>query len=412
MRLDLPPLPAAWLIGRLDRVATVNARIGWKALTADEYVPEGYSFLSTPNIKSDEIDFDDVNFISEFRYLESPELQLRLGDVLLVKDGNTLGITNVVRRLPRPATVNGSIAVLRPFAMNSRFLRYALASSLIQGLIGAFKAGMGVPHLFQADIKKFPLPLPPPAVQSAIADFLDTETLRIDALIENKRRVLELATERLLCCAATMTQAADAARVPLRRVIRSLQTGTTPPTREVEMFSDDQVPWFSPGDFVERARLALPSRYLSHEAIRTGAAPLFPADSTLVVGIGATAGRVAHLESPASGNQQLTCLVAGERMEPRFLTWQLWSRRRELLQTAPMTTLPIISNDFLKSLTVTVPPRSVQVSVVSRLDADSTVLGALASRLERQAKLLSGLARKFAHVSGGEGCGLGDVGLG
>ena len=28
-------------------------------------------------------------------------------------------------------------------------------------MILAVKAGMGVPHLFQADIKKFPLPRPP-----------------------------------------------------------------------------------------------------------------------------------------------------------------------------------------------------------------------------------------------------------
>jgi hypothetical protein len=51
----------------MDRVATVKARIGWKALTADEYLPEGYAFLATPNIKKDEIDFTNVKFISEFR---------------------------------------------------------------------------------------------------------------------------------------------------------------------------------------------------------------------------------------------------------------------------------------------------------------------------------------------------------
>jgi type I restriction enzyme S subunit len=80
-----------WRRTRIDRVATLNARIGWKALTASEYQSEGYAFLATPNIKSESIDFENVNYIDEFRYEESPELKLELGDVLLAKDGNTLG---------------------------------------------------------------------------------------------------------------------------------------------------------------------------------------------------------------------------------------------------------------------------------------------------------------------------------
>jgi type I restriction enzyme S subunit len=173
----------------------VSARIGWKALTAAEYQDHGYAFLSTPNIKNNEIDFTNVNYISQHRYDESPELQLIQGDVLLVKDGNTLGITNVVRALPRPATVNGSIAVLRPHTVDSRYLRYVLASSVIQGIIGAVKDGMGVPHLFQWDIKRLPIPMPPPDQQRRIADFLDAETARIDALEVAHSAQIELIAE-------------------------------------------------------------------------------------------------------------------------------------------------------------------------------------------------------------------------
>jgi type I restriction enzyme, S subunit len=181
--IDVPTLPPGWSTSRIDRVASVRARIGWKALTAAEYVEKGFIFLATPNIKNDEIDFENVNYITEFRYLESPELQLRVGDVLLVKDGATLGINNLIRHLPAPATVNGSIAVLRPTDIDSAFLRYVLASDLMQGLIGSFKSGMGVPHLFQADLKKFPVPLPPRQVQTRIVEYLDREVARIDGLL-------------------------------------------------------------------------------------------------------------------------------------------------------------------------------------------------------------------------------------
>ncbi|MGJ3561856.1 restriction endonuclease subunit S [Streptomyces sp. INA 01156] len=196
MTITFDGLPQGWTTTRLDRVASVHARIGWKNLTAAEYQPSGYAFLATPNIKNREIDFKRVNYISEFRYQESPELQLTEGDILLTKDGFTLGTVNLVRHLPHPATVNGSIAVLRPFGIHPAFLYYVIASSIIQGHIWSVKDGMDVLHLFQRDIKKFPIPLPSLEEQRRIADFLDAETAHIDDLATLRSRQLRLIEER------------------------------------------------------------------------------------------------------------------------------------------------------------------------------------------------------------------------
>ncbi|CAL9401530.1 Type-1 restriction enzyme EcoKI specificity protein [Streptomyces sp. enrichment culture] len=191
--MSLPvTLPEGWGTSRLDRIATINARIGWKALTAQEYQSEGFAFLATPNIKNSEIDFEQVNYISQFRYDESPELRLREGDVLLAKDGNTLGIVNIVKYLPCAATVNGSIAVIRPFGVESRYLRYVISGDHIQKDIQLVKGGMGVPHLFQRDIKRFPIPLPPVDEQFRIANFLDEEIARIDRLADLRGRQMTL----------------------------------------------------------------------------------------------------------------------------------------------------------------------------------------------------------------------------
>jgi type I restriction enzyme, S subunit len=51
---------------------------------------------------------------------------------------------------------------------------------------------MGVPHLFQWDIKRLPLALPSLDEQRRIADFLDAETTLIDALKE--RRLAQTST--------------------------------------------------------------------------------------------------------------------------------------------------------------------------------------------------------------------------
>lgn len=205
MTVELPALPAHWGKSRVDRVASVNARIGWKALTAAEYQPQGFAFLSTPNIKGREIDFDNVNYITEFRYQESPELKLRQGDVLLVKDGNTLGIVNLVKHLSRPSTVNGSIAVIRPIGIDGTFLRYVLESRVTQSSINMLKGGMGVPHLFQWDINRLSVPVPPLEEQRRIADFLDAETARIDRLTRFRRRQIDIFDERYIATISELT---------------------------------------------------------------------------------------------------------------------------------------------------------------------------------------------------------------
>ena len=45
----LGQIPAHWEISPLGYAASVKARLGWKGLTADEYVESGYIFLATPN---------------------------------------------------------------------------------------------------------------------------------------------------------------------------------------------------------------------------------------------------------------------------------------------------------------------------------------------------------------------------
>lgn len=254
-----------WENARVDRVATVSARIGWKALTASEYQDDGYAFLSTPNIKNRDIDFNDVNYISKFRFDESPELKLEVGDVLLAKDGSTLGIANVVRDLPRPATVNGSIAVIRPSAVEPRFLMYVLQGAEVQGWIQEVKDGMGVPHLFQADIRKLAFRQPSFEDQRRIADFLDDQVARINKIIAARRHQSdfrdELLRESLSARWQRLAEQFGSTRLGYR--LRSLEQGWSP---EAEARSADEGEWavmragcVNGGRFDETDHKALPS---------------------------------------------------------------------------------------------------------------------------------------------------------
>lgn len=190
-------LPPQWEAKRLGSIASVKARLGWKGLKAEEYVTKGYIFLSTPNLKGEQIDFENVNYITKERYDESPEIMLRKGDVLMVKDGATLGIVALIENLPAPATINGSTAVIRPNGKcNSRFLYYWLRSKGVQQLIEKMKGGMGVPHLFQSDLRRFPVALPSTTEQQQITGYLDESAGKVDRLMALRRRQMDLLREQ------------------------------------------------------------------------------------------------------------------------------------------------------------------------------------------------------------------------
>lgn len=76
------------------------------------------------------------------------------------------------------------------------------------------KGGMGVPHLFQADLIKFGIPVPPLEEQILICDYLDHATTRIDALITKTERSIELLKEHR----SAIITAAVTGQIDLREV--------------------------------------------------------------------------------------------------------------------------------------------------------------------------------------------------
>lgn len=389
-------LPPGWQRTRLDHVASVSARIGWKALTAAEYQPEGIAFLSTPNIKGRDIDFTDVNFISDFRYEESPELKLQEGDVLLAKDGSTLGITNVVSALPRPSTVNGSIAVLRPRAMVPRFLRYALASDVTQGRIQAVKDGMGVPHLFQADIKKFPLPEPPVAEQRAIADYLDTETARIDALIALKERMLDLVRLRLTAVIDSLVWGAGESE---------WGDGSVP--RGWSLASLSNVVVIAQGQVDPRVKPFCDLRLIAPNHIESGTGRLLANETAAEQG--ATSGKyecdsgdiIYSKIRPALRKAAIApsrCLTSADMypmkpiggLNPEYLLYLLLSNRftELVVLESDRVAMPKVNRDSLGMIRVPVPPLSRQAEIVEVLSGVSGRSDELAEPLRVQVGLL------------------------
>ncbi len=185
-------IPAEWAVQRFYWQNYIRGRLGWKGLKADEYVPEGYPFLSAFNIIDNHLDWSDLNFITKERYDESPEIKLSVGDLLIVKDGAGIGKCARIDELPLgEATVNSSLAVITPGElMDYKYEYYYLQGAPFQQVIWFLKIGMGVPHLTQEKMREISITCPPIPEQREIAAYLDKKCTVIDSLIASKEALI------------------------------------------------------------------------------------------------------------------------------------------------------------------------------------------------------------------------------
>lgn len=115
------------------------------------------------------------------------------GSVVFAKVGAALTL-NRFRHLGQPSCIDNNMMglVVDDGQVAVRYLLYAL--SLID--LGVIANPGAVPSVNAGQVGDQSIPLPPLSVQRAIADYLDRETARLDALVAAKERVLGLLAEK------------------------------------------------------------------------------------------------------------------------------------------------------------------------------------------------------------------------
>lgn len=373
-------LPADWCAVYLGMTSWVRARLGWRGLKADEYVDEGFAFLSTPDIKERIIDYRAVNRITEERFFESPEIALNVGDVLLTKDGSTIGIVHVVRSLPEPTTVNGSIAVITPSQYwEPIFLGYLLESWWAQSLMRGLQDGMGVPHLFQRDIKRMKLPCPPLETQQRIADYLEREIAEIDAAVADLDRYVKLLEKRGKVLIEKTVIGGTNSFSPLWSKIR-VQNGFAfdsekfSPTKELPVAKIGNV---LPGDFSEFIDASeLPSESFLIK------------DGDLVVGMSGDFNRTIWNKGKAALNQRVCILKPIADDDIRYINYAIGSGLKKIHSTKFSTTLKNLSTEEI--LAIRVPHRTVteQKEIATYLDKETAEINDLVVESKKLRDLL------------------------
>ncbi len=146
---------------------------------------------------------------------------LLVNDVIITKDSESwddIGIPALVVETADDFVCGYHLALLRPHAtaLSGRFLLRCLQAKVLRLQLELAANGVTRFGLPKSDIGAMRLPVPPLERQLAIADFLDRETARLDALVAAKQRVLDLLAEKRKAIIATAVTRGLDPKVKLR----------------------------------------------------------------------------------------------------------------------------------------------------------------------------------------------------
>jgi type I restriction enzyme, S subunit len=156
-----------------------------------KYFDDGFIFLSSRNVTSGVINWDNIKYIDEKQHLEMQKrVSPRVNDVLLAKNGTT-GVAAIVDR-DVDFDIYVSLALLRPLKnLLPTYLLYFINSPLAKEQFDGRLKGVGVPNLHLNEIREVEIPLPSLPEQRRIVSLLDEAFAALDQAVANVQRNLE-----------------------------------------------------------------------------------------------------------------------------------------------------------------------------------------------------------------------------
>ena len=152
------------------------------------YSETGYIFLSSKNVTTGKIDWDNVMYIPESLHNELyKRIRPQRDDILLAKNGTT-GVAAIVDR-DEVFDIYVSLALIRPDKSKvlPRYLLYAINSTPSKEFFNSNLKGIGVPNLHLKHIRETPIRVPSFDEQEHIIAVLD----KVSNLLEHRKQQIE-----------------------------------------------------------------------------------------------------------------------------------------------------------------------------------------------------------------------------
>ena len=186
-------VPEGWCWSRLQSITSILTDGTHKT---PQYSDAGYIFLSSKNVTSGKIDWDNIMYIPETLHRELyTRLAPKAGDILLAKNGTT-GVAAIVDR-EEVFDIYVSLALIRIVhnIVNPLYVLRAIESSSIQDHFNSSLKGIGVPNLHLEHIRKTLIPIPPCAEQDRIILRADTLIPLVEQIATDEKELQRLISE-------------------------------------------------------------------------------------------------------------------------------------------------------------------------------------------------------------------------
>ncbi|HDG7210409.1 MULTISPECIES: restriction endonuclease subunit S [Gammaproteobacteria] len=400
----LGEIPSHWAIVRLDQgCEIVRGNTGFSKadlLEEGQYVALQYG----KTYKVDEINNTFSSYVNEEFYKLS---QIAMyGDTVLISTSETiedLGHSCFYAR--QDIGLIGGEQFLLKVNQEEQLGKYLYyLSKAFSGYLRKYATGTKVYRFNTDHLKKIYIPQIPFNEQKVIADFLDKRLAQVDALIAKQETLLEkLAEQRVALISHAVTKGLNPdvemkesgiswfKQIPkswdvkqLKFVITKIQTGSTPPSAVPEYYSSDDIVWYGPADFTDENYILNESvKKISALALEDKVVKPMPKGSIMMIGIGATLGKVAITNVDCTTNQQINSLIPIEDVNAKYLMYQLNSLRDIVKLLSSASTLGIINQEKTKCLKIIVPSLNDQNEIVEFLDKELNEISAVKKSVEQ-----------------------------
>lgn len=380
----------------------------------DKFLP----YLRAANIQWGGVDTSDVK---EMWLSKSDRAQLRLesGD-LLVSEGGDVGRSCLWKSELEECYFQNSVNRARARSGNSsRYLCYWMSTIKDKGYIDVVCNKSTIAHFTAEKVASVPVPLPPITEQTNIAVFLDRETAKIDELVAEQRRLVELLKEKRQAVISHAVTKGLNPYAPMKpsgiewlgdvpahwdvsplKYVVNLRSGGTPSKANLEYW-DGGVPWASSKDLKVEA-LSDTQDHITQKAIDDGAADFVPAGSVLIVVRGMILTHtfpVVKALVPMAINQDLKALTPTPKLNADFLAWLLRGASGETLgridEAAHGT--KVLRLEAWTSIALPIPPLDEQSAIVSGITDGLNNLDSLITEAQSAINLLQ--ERRTALIS-------------
>ena len=356
-------------------------------------------------------------FVPTETEFEGDGVAFESGDVLFGKLRPYLAKTLVAESAGEAV---GDFLVMRPGkTAESRFLAYQLRSREVISIIDGSTFGSKMPRASWDFVGSMPAPLPPVGEQVSIVAFLDRETAKIDALVEEQRRLIDLLKEKRQAVISQAVTKGLNPNVPMKdsgvewlgevpahwvvmpiRSAARLESGHTPSRSRPDWWENCTVPWFTLAD-VWQIRQGADVIYetaemVSELGLANSSARRLP-QGTVMLSRTASVGLSAIMGTEMATTQDFANWVCGEKLLPEFLLCVFRSMTGEFRRLMMGSTHNTIYMPDIQAFRFALPPVAEQREIVERVREATASFDGLMDEAQRGVDLLQ--ERRSALIS-------------